>query len=68
MKKLMLEFKLPAMTCGHCATSVTQACHEVDPGARVEVNLDTKQVLVETAQDRAAFAEALTEAGYPPLS
>jgi copper chaperone len=64
----MLEFKLPDMSCGHCASTVTQACKLVDPGAKVEVDLGTKQVKVESAEDRQAFADALTEAGYPPAA
>jgi copper chaperone len=64
----MLEFKLPDMSCGHCASTVTQACKLVDPGAKVEVDLGTKQVKVESAGDRQAFADALTEAGYPPAA
>ena len=62
----MLEFNLPDMSCGHCASTVTKAVKEVDPSAKVEVNLDSKKVKVDSGQDRQQFAEALTEAGYPP--
>jgi len=62
----MLEFKLPAMSCGHCVTAVTEAVQEVDGSARVEVNLATKDVKVESTQDRQKIAAALAEAGYPP--
>ncbi|HSV48641.1 MAG TPA: heavy-metal-associated domain-containing protein [Ramlibacter sp.] len=62
----MLEFKLPAMSCGHCASSVTEAVKSVDPQARVEVDLESKQVKVESTGDRASLAQALTDAGYPP--
>ena len=54
------------MSCGHCASTVTQACKLVDPSAKVEVDLNTKQVRIESSEDRQVFAEALTEAGYPP--
>jgi copper chaperone len=62
----MIEMKLPDMSCGHCASAVTQACREVDPAAKVEVDLGAKQVRIESAEDRRQFEEALTEAGYPP--
>jgi len=62
----MIELKLPDMSCGHCASTVTQACKLVDPSAKVEVDLNTKQVRIESSEDRQDFAEALTEAGYPP--
>jgi hypothetical protein len=45
---------------------VTEAVQEVDPSARVDVDLERKKVSVQSAADRAALARALTEAGYPP--
>ncbi|MBA2964489.1 MULTISPECIES: heavy-metal-associated domain-containing protein [Ramlibacter] len=62
----MHAFKLPAMSCGHCVQAVTEAVHEVDPQARVEVDLARKEAQVESAQPRERFAAALTEAGYTP--
>lgn len=62
----MLEFNLPDMSCGHCASTVTQTCKLVDPAAKVEVNVNTKQVKVTSTETRKDFVEALTEAGYPP--
>jgi copper chaperone len=62
----MIELNLPDMTCGHCASTVAQTCKLVDPAARVEVDLSIKQVRISSEEGRADFAEALTEAGYPP--
>ncbi|MBA3773471.1 MAG: heavy-metal-associated domain-containing protein [Ramlibacter sp.] len=62
----MLEFNLPDMSCGHCASTVSQACKLVDPAAKVEVDVNSKRVKIESAGDRREFAQALTEAGYPP--
>ena len=62
----MIEMTLPDMSCGHCASTVTQACKAVDPAAQVEVDLGSKKVRIESAEDRQDFTEALTEAGYPP--
>ena len=62
----MHEFKLPAMSCGHCINAVTEAAHEVDPQARVEVDLVNKEARVESVQPREKFVEALTDAGYAP--
>ncbi len=62
----MHEFKLPAMSCGHCINAVTEAAHEVDPQARVEVDLAKKEARVESAQPRDRFVDALKEAGYTP--
>lgn len=62
----MLEFEIPNMTCGHCVRSVTVAVQAADPAARVEVDLPTHQVKVQTAVPREAVAARLTEAGYAP--
>jgi copper chaperone len=44
----MIEFKLPAMSCGHCVGFVTEASPSVDPQARVDVDLERKSVQVES--------------------
>lgn len=62
----MLEFNLPDMSCGHCASTVTKAVKLVDPEARVEVDLTSKKVKVDSSEDRQQIAQALSEAGYPP--
>ena len=62
----MIEFNVPAMSCGHCAGVITQTLKLVDPQARVEVDLAGKKVKVESAVDRQALASALAGAGYPP--
>jgi copper chaperone len=64
----MIEMTLPDMTCGHCASTVTQACELVDPAAKIEVDIATKKVKIESAEGRAEFAAALADAGYPPAS
>jgi copper chaperone len=62
----MIEFKVDAMSCGHCVTLVTETIKQVDPQARVEVDLASKKVQVESSQDRGRIAQALAEVGYPP--
>ena len=62
----MLEFDIRNMNCGHCVRAVTEALKEVDPGARVEIDLPAKHVRVETATPREQVVSALAEAGYPP--
>ena len=64
----MLEFSLPDMSCGHCASTITQTCKLVDPAAKVEVDLNAKKVKVKSSEDPKDFAEALAEAGYPPAA
>lgn len=61
----MIEMTIPDMTCGHCASVVTKTCALVDAKAKVEVDLGTKTVKIESTEDRGDFADALSEAGYP---
>lgn len=62
----MIEFNIPQMSCGHCVRAVTEAVKEVDPQARVDVDLGTKKVNVESQQPREEIVRALAEAGYQP--
>lgn len=64
----MLELQLPDMTCGHCASTVTQTCKLVDPAAKVEVELESRRVRIASSEDRKDFEEALADAGYPPAT
>ncbi|WP_424190304.1 heavy-metal-associated domain-containing protein [Actinokineospora sp. G85] len=54
------------MTCGHCASSVTEELSELDGVTDVQVDLPTGAVTVtsETNLDRERVAAAVTEAGY----
>lgn len=66
----MIEFTLPTMTCGHCVKTVTATVQRVDPNARVQIDLDTHRVRIQSQQPPAALtatlAAALTEEGYAP--
>jgi copper chaperone len=62
----MIEFNVPGMSCSHCVSMVTRTVQSVDPQAKVNVDLDSKKVRVESSQQREPIARALTEAGYPP--
>jgi len=61
----MIEFRVEDMSCGHCASVITKTVRELDALAKVEVDLGSKMVRIETSQDRATLAQALDEAGYP---
>lgn len=61
---MLQQFNVQGMTCGHCARAVTQAVHQVDPGAEVKVDLPHGQVSVQSDQPREAIARAIREEGY----
>jgi copper chaperone len=60
-----LTFTVPGMTCAHCVAAVRGEIEKV-PGVRVvDVDLDTKAVVVTgTNIHRAAVWAAVDEAGY----
>ena len=62
----MIEFQIPAMSCGHCVQAVTEAVKTADPAADVSIDLPSKTVRVQTTADRQALVEQLTKAGYTP--
>lgn len=62
----MIEFQIPDMTCGHCASMVSSALAQADPDCKISVDLAQRKVSVLTTEDKSLLVEALTEAGYPP--
>ncbi len=60
-----MEFDVPDMSCGHCASIITKTIQQLDEDAMISIDLPGKKVKVQTAVDRQAVASALTGAGYP---
>jgi copper chaperone len=63
-----MEFILPTMTCGHCVRAVTQAVQQLDPSAKVTIDLPSHRVQVVSTESIDAVKTVLTEAGYEPAS
>jgi len=62
----MIEIKVPDMTCGHCASTITKAVKELDSAAVVEVSLDDHRVRIQSRSPRDDVVHAIAEAGYTP--
>jgi len=60
----MTSFDVRGMTCGHCVKAVTASIHEIDPAAKVDVDLASGVVKVESGRPADAIAKAIVEAGY----
>lgn len=59
------SYTVPNMTCGHCKQAVTEELSTVEGVEGVDVDLDTKLVLVRGEDlDDAALRAAIEEAGY----
>ena len=63
-------YTVTGMTCGHCATSVTEEITEIDGVTGVAVDLPTGAVTVTSDQhlDHARRRAAVEEAGYQLVS
>lgn len=60
-----ITYTVPDMTCGHCRKAVTEEVSKVTGVAEVDVDLDTKLVVVHgDALDDASLRAAIVEAGY----
>ena len=60
-----LSYTVAGMSCGHCKTAVTEEVERVAGVGAVEVDLDTKRVVVrgENLSDKDVRA-AIVDAGY----
>ena len=59
-------FSVPGMTCGHCKQAVTTELIKIAGVTTVDVDLDTKQVVVasESPLEWKAIVDAVDEAGF----
>jgi copper chaperone len=58
------------MSCMHCQLRVKKAIEEVEGVRKADVNLQTKQVVIEYEEGKAnteKIKDAIREAGYEPL-
>ncbi|WP_407292381.1 heavy-metal-associated domain-containing protein [Stutzerimonas zhaodongensis] len=60
----MQTFNVTGMTCGHCERAVTQAIQSKDGDAKVDIDLESGVVQVESKLDEATVREAIEEEGY----
>lgn len=59
-------FTVTGMTCGHCVASVTREVSKIDGVTKVDVDLTSGSVKVESDRpvDPSVFSAAVVEAGY----
>ena len=58
------KFEVEDIHCDGCAQRITKAIHEVQPGARVRIDIPDGVVEVDEVADQAAIARAIEDAGY----
>ena len=60
----MQTFKVDGMTCGGCVGAVTRAVQTVDKDAKVEVDLASKTVKVDSNVSALQIIDVITNAGF----
>ncbi len=61
----MLSLKVSGMTCGGCINAVTRAIQAQDPQAKVQADLATQMVDLETTLSVEQASQLLADAGFP---
>lgn len=59
-----MQLNVPSIVCDGCADTITKAIHTLDSSASVSVNIETKQVEIDTQADESAIKEAIAAAGH----
>lgn len=62
----MYTFNVPKMRCGSCVNSIKNAVKKLDDEAKVEADISTKTVKIETTLSQQEIVNAMTDAGYQP--
>jgi len=61
----MYELTVEDMTCKHCVGRVTKTVQEIDPLAKVDIDLPTKKVRIDSQANLDRIVQAIDAAGYP---
>jgi copper chaperone CopZ len=60
-----ITYRVPGISCSHCAAAIRSEVEAVEGVSSVEVDVDAKTVVVTgTSLDPAAVVAAIDEAGY----
>jgi copper chaperone len=61
----MYELQVEGMSCSGCVRSVTKSVQTVDSSAKVEIELASKKVRVDSQASLDSVKSAIVDAGYP---
>jgi copper chaperone len=60
----MTTFRIPDMTCGHCASTIARAVATVAKDAGLDFDIQKKLVRISGDTPEAELAKAIVDAGY----
>ncbi|MGK7935573.1 MAG: heavy-metal-associated domain-containing protein [Xenococcaceae cyanobacterium] len=61
---MMIELKVPSMVCEGCVETVTKAIKTQEPNAKVNIDLDSKKVTVDTQASVESIKQVITATGH----
>ncbi|CAM3701473.1 heavy-metal-associated domain-containing protein [Polynucleobacter antarcticus] len=61
----MFNLKVSGMTCGGCINAVTRAVQAQDPLAKVQADLATQVLTLETTLSPELAGQLISDAGFP---
>ena len=61
---MTMKFKVPSMVCEGCTTTVKEAILTHEPNAKVEIDLNSKQVTVDTGASEESIKQVITAVGH----
>ncbi|WOD14202.1 heavy-metal-associated domain-containing protein [Paraburkholderia kirstenboschensis] len=61
-----MEFEVKDMSCGGCANSITRAVNSVDPAARLDIDVTTKVVKIDSTLPLDRLVAVIEQAGFHP--
>jgi copper chaperone len=61
-----MEFEVKDMSCDGCANSITRAVTNVDPAAKLDIDVTTKIMKIDSAMPPERQAAVVVEAGFHP--
>lgn len=59
-----MQLNVSSIVCQGCADTITKAVKDLDANAVVQVNVETKQVTVDSQADEAAVKAAIVATGH----
>ena len=63
-----MEFNVPDMSCGGCASAISRAIANLDPAATVDIDVAAKTMKVRSALKQVQIASAIEAAGFHPTA
>jgi copper chaperone len=61
---MALQLQVPSVVCDGCSDVITKAIQAIDAGASVQVNLDTKQITIDSQATEAQIRDVITSKGH----